>query len=107
MQQEAKGQLKRQEVERINLVEAELAKEPSSTNLIDSLGNMWDRLNMPMMSSHYYELVAEKKQDEKSWIDAAFRYYDAFKISKFHTGREFYGMLGIQPNDKKQCGEIQ
>jgi tetratricopeptide (TPR) repeat protein len=87
---EAKGQLKRQEAEQINSVEAELKKNPSSLNLIDSLGKMWDRLNMPQVSSHYYELVAENNQDEKSWINTAYRYYDAFRITGDSTLRKFY-----------------
>ncbi len=78
---EAKGQLKRQEAERINVVENALSKEPSSLILIDSLGRMWDRLNMPQISSHYFENAAIIRPDEKSWINAAYRYYDAFRIS--------------------------
>jgi tetratricopeptide (TPR) repeat protein len=78
---EAKGQLKRQEAENINVVEKALEKEPSSLILIDSLGKMWDRLNMPQVSSHYFEEIALRKPDEKTWINAAYRYYDAFRMS--------------------------
>lgn len=85
---EAKGQLKRQEAEKLNEVEAALAKDPSSISLTDSLGKMWDRLNMPQVSSHYYELIAEKKSDEKSWINAAYRYYDAFRMTGDSTLRK-------------------
>ena len=59
-------------------------------NLIDSLGKMWDRLNMPQVASHYYELVAEKNQDEKSWINTAYRYYDAFRMTGDSTLRKVF-----------------
>ena len=85
---EAKRQLKRQETERINVIEAALSKNPSSIDLSDSLGRMWDRLNMPQISSHYFEIVALKKADEKSWVNAAYRYYDAFRMTGDSTLRK-------------------
>jgi tetratricopeptide (TPR) repeat protein len=78
---EAKGQLKRQEVERINVVESALQKEPTSLTLLDSLGKMWDRVNMPQISSYYFEKIAQINPGEKTWINAAYRYFDAFRIS--------------------------
>ena len=87
---EAKGQLKRQDVQKINEIEAALEKNVSSISLTDSLGKMWDRLNMPQISSHYYEIVAEKNQDEKAWINVAYRYYDAFRMTGDSTFRKYF-----------------
>jgi tetratricopeptide (TPR) repeat protein len=78
---EAKGQLKRQEADQFTAIEKELSKDPSSVILTDSLGKMWDRQNMPQISSHYFEMVAEKSPGETNWINAAYRYYDAFRIT--------------------------
>ena len=78
---EAKGLLKRQEAERINSIETALKSDPSSLVLFDSLGKMWDRVNMPQISAHYYEKIALIKSDESSWINAAYRYYDAFRMT--------------------------
>jgi tetratricopeptide (TPR) repeat protein len=78
---EAKGSLKRQEAERISSIESVYLKDTNSVVLLDSLGKAWDAVNMPQISAHYFELLAERKPDERNWINAAFRYYDAFRIS--------------------------
>src|SRR4051812_5466831 len=36
---------------------------------------------MPQISAHYYENSAELNPTEKSWINAAFRYYDASHLA--------------------------
>ena len=97
---EAKGQLKRQEAEKINEVEAALEKDISSISLTDSLGKMWDRLSMPQVSSHYYELVAEKNPVEKNWVNAAYRYYDAFRLTGDSTLRKEFVDKAIKSYQK-------
>src|SRR5205085_11235923 len=42
---------------------------------------MWDRVNMPQISSYYFEKIAQINPGEKTWINAAYRYFDAFRIS--------------------------
>ena len=97
---EAKGQLKRQEVEKINEVEAALKKDPTSSRLTDSLGKMWDRLQMPQISSHYFEINAENNPDEKSWINVAYRYYDAFRMTDDSTIRKIFVEKAISSYQK-------
>ncbi len=97
---EAKGQLKRQDVQKINEIEAALEKDASSTSLTDSLGKMWDRLNMPQISSHYYEIVAERNQDENAWINVAYRYYDAFRMTGDSTFRKYFVEKAISSYQK-------
>lgn len=87
---EAKRQLKRQEVEPINNLEAALAKSPDQVNLYDSLGKLWDKLIMPQIASHYYEEVAIRNPGEKAWINAAFRYYDSFRLTGDSALRKFF-----------------
>lgn len=87
---ESKGQLKRQELVRINEVEVLLEKDPTSIPLTDSLGKMWDRVNMPHISAHYYEQLAIQNPDEKNWLNAAYRYYDAFRLMNDSVFRKMY-----------------
>lgn len=97
---DSKSGLKRQEVEKINVVEAAYLKDTSSLLLIDSLGKMWDRLNSPQVAARYFELLAEKKQDEKSWINAAYRYFDAFRIINDSSFRKMYVEKAISAYQK-------
>jgi FimV-like protein len=78
---EAKGQISKEEAEKINSVEAELSKDQTSMELTDSLGKLWDAQNFPQISSHYFEKIALIKQDEGSWVNAAYRYFDAFRVT--------------------------
>jgi tetratricopeptide (TPR) repeat protein len=88
--QEAKGQLKRQELEPITEVESALKNDPSSLTLNDSIGKMWDRLNQPQISAHYYEIIASKNQTEKSWISAAYRFYDASHLTNDSVTKNYF-----------------
>ena len=97
---EAKGQLKRQEVDKLNEIEAALKKDPTSNRLTDSLGKMWDKLQMPQISSHYFEINAEKNPDEKSWINVAYRYYDAFRMTDDSTIRSIFVEKAISSYQK-------
>ncbi|HNQ62034.1 MAG TPA: tetratricopeptide repeat protein [Bacteroidia bacterium] len=84
---QAKGQLKPEELEPINKIEAELAKEESNPLLLDSLGKMWDLALFPVVSAYYFEQIANLKPDEQNWLNAAYRYFDAFKGSSDSTLR--------------------
>ncbi|MBK6837141.1 MAG: tetratricopeptide repeat protein [Bacteroidetes bacterium] len=85
---QAKNQLKRQESEPIRLVENSLLKDTTNTLLLDSLGRLWDQAQFPVISSHYFEAIAKLKPDEKNWINAAYRYFDAFKSTGDSTLRK-------------------
>jgi tetratricopeptide (TPR) repeat protein len=78
---QAKGQLKPAELVGIQTLEAELEKDRENTVLLDSLGKMWDLALFPVISSHYFEKIAEISPGEKNWLNAAYRYFDAFKGS--------------------------
>ncbi len=85
----AKGNLKRQELEPISKIESELSKNQSaqSVSLLDSLGKQWDKLQQPIISSHYFEMIAEQQPGEKTWLNAAYRFFDAFKVAGDSTVR--------------------
>lgn len=76
-----KKSLKRQELEPVNKLENDLAKNPDNLLLLDSLGKAWDKLEQPLISSHYFELIAVQQPGEKSWLNAAYRYFDAFSMN--------------------------
>ncbi len=76
---EAKRTLKRQEADLITLLEGGLAKEPGNLSLMDSLGMRWDAFGQRAISAHYFEEHAKQSPDEKTWLNAAYRYFDAFR----------------------------
>ncbi len=78
---QAKGQLKPAELEPIKELEARLAKDEGNIILLDSLGKLWDIALFPAVSAHYFEQIAIQKPEEKNWLNAAYRYFDAFKGS--------------------------
>ena len=48
-------------------------------NLYDSVAAIWDQKKMFALSAYYYEQKAGKDHSEKSFINASFRYFDAYK----------------------------
>jgi tetratricopeptide (TPR) repeat protein len=57
-------------------------KQPASrTNLsfYDSLAAIWDSKKMFALSAYYFEQKANKDNSEKSYINASYRYFDAYK----------------------------
>lgn len=87
---EAKGQIKPQELDQINKVEESLKSHEGSIVLLDSLGKMWDKQNAPHVSAVYFEQIAEANPTEKNWINAAFRFYDAFRLMNDSVYRKMY-----------------
>ena len=79
---QAKGQLKREELEPVNGLEKQLRVDSSNVELLDSLGKTWDRLQFPVVSAHYFEAIALKQPTEKNWINAGYRYFDSFRFSE-------------------------
>lgn len=73
----AKSSFKRQELEQVTKLENELSKNQSNLPLLDSLGKQWDKLQQPLISSHYFEMIAMQQPAEKNWLNAAYRFFDA------------------------------
>lgn len=62
----------------------ELEKKALAGNdmsLYDSLGAEFDRLKRPAISASYYEIKAKKEPTEKNYLNAAYRFFDAYKNS--------------------------
>lgn len=78
---QAKGQLKRQELSPIQDIEKAWKLDTANTKMLDSLGRSWDRAQFPVISAYYFEMIAERKNGEMDWLNAAYRYFDAYKFS--------------------------
>ena len=61
------------------LKELEQSASRVNLNLYDSVARIWDQKKMFALSAHYYELKAGKDHLEKSFLNASYRYFDAYK----------------------------
>jgi tetratricopeptide (TPR) repeat protein len=80
--EEAKKKLQRQEASSLNeiekLLDAKSGNEKSA--LLDSLAYRWDVIGEPAVAAGYCEQLAEMNGSEKSWNDAADRYFAAARM---------------------------
>lgn len=76
-----------QQLETINAYEKKLASEQAVLQFYDSIAFEWDKLNQPSVSAHYFEEKALKDNNENSYINAAYRYFDAFKLAEDSANR--------------------
>jgi len=83
----AKARLKRQETDRVNGLEKKIEQSSGDTALLAQLGRTWDELGDPSISSHYFEEIATTTPGEREWLNAAYRYFDAFKMSDDSVSR--------------------
>lgn len=51
------------------------------TAVLDQMGRLWDRVQIPAASAIWFERKAVIQQSERSYLDAAFRYFDGFKAA--------------------------
>lgn len=58
-----------------------LTKEKSSGNQVyfDSIASVWDEMKLFALSAYYFEQKATVDQSEKTYLNAAYRYFDAMK----------------------------
>ena len=63
------------------MLEKKASENPRDISAIDTLAKQWDALQQSAVSAHYFETVAEQKNDERSWLNAAYRNFDAFKMA--------------------------
>ncbi len=76
----AKKQIDGESLSEINKLELRLNASNLKDVLLDSLGRKWDVLNRPLIAAHYFEIIANNEPGEKNWLNAAYRYFDAFKM---------------------------
>jgi len=82
IEQAAKASFRPAQLTAVNDLAEKIKNDGNNLLLYDSLGMAWDALNQPGIAAHYFEIKAEKDNEERSYIDAAFRYFDAFKMAE-------------------------
>lgn len=80
----ARKALAKEEQDKLDQLEAKLkpATAERDTVLLDSMGRFWDRNNIPAASAIWFERKAEVVQSERSYLDAAYRYFDSYKMAE-------------------------
>src|SRR5688572_29531153 len=58
--------------------------------LYDSLAASWDSVKSPGIAAWYFEQKSEKQESETSRINAAYRYFDAYKLSRDSAEADFF-----------------
>lgn len=51
------------------------------TAILDQMGRLWDRVSIPAAAAIWFERKAEVQQTERSYLEAAYRYFDGFKAA--------------------------
>lgn len=51
------------------------------TAALDAMGRFWDRNQIPAAAAVWFERKSEINKNELSYLDAAYRYFDAFKMA--------------------------
>lgn len=51
------------------------------TATLDQMGRLWDRVQIPAAAAIWFERKAAIQQTERSYLEAAFRYFDGFKAA--------------------------
>jgi tetratricopeptide (TPR) repeat protein len=51
------------------------------TATLDQFGRLWDRVQIPAAAAIWFERKAAVQETERSYLDAAFRYFDGFKAA--------------------------
>lgn len=78
----ARTSLDSNETKNLDFFEASLKKNGGKdTVLLDGIGRLWDRNGVPAASAIWFERKAEIVQSEQSYLDAAYRYFDSFRMA--------------------------
>ncbi len=79
---DAKKSLKRQEVSQLEALEVTSEEHGGKdTSVLGEIGRTWDGFNNPSIAAEYFEQIAQLNPGENEWLNAAFRYFDAFKMT--------------------------
>lgn len=75
-----KNKLGEAEKQRLTAIESSLENKDIADTTLKLLGQYWDSLGHPAISANYYEKIALKNPGEKTYLNAAYRYFDAYKM---------------------------
>lgn len=84
----AEGALDSTQIKNLEFLKDALKKNgDKDTASLDALGRFWDRNNIPAASAIWFERKAEVLKSEGGFLDAAYRYFDAFRMANDTTVR--------------------
>jgi tetratricopeptide (TPR) repeat protein len=71
-------------------------KSTSDLAHYDSISALFDEVNQPGLAATYMEQKAKEDNTEKSFINAAYRYFDAFKMADDSIERNYFVQKAIE-----------
>ena len=78
----AKASLDTNALQQLEIIEKVSAQANNQdTALLDSIGRIWDRNGIPAASAIWFERKAQIVKSETSYLDAAYRYFDSFRMA--------------------------
>ncbi|MBK7388763.1 MAG: tetratricopeptide repeat protein [Bacteroidia bacterium] len=80
--------------------ETALKKGSTDLALYDSIAKTWDASGIPGAAGWYYNQKALKNQHEADWLNAAYRYFDAFKSGKDSLEASYFLSAAITSYNK-------
>jgi tetratricopeptide (TPR) repeat protein len=79
----AKSALTKEQLAQLDQLELGLkVKGEKDTAVLDQIGRFWDRQGIPAASAIWFEKKSDLQKTEKSFLDAAYRYFDSFKLAQ-------------------------
>ncbi len=76
--------------ERVKSLEEAIRDQPSDTQAFDSIARIWDDRREHGLAAWYFERKATLTETESDWVNASYRYFDAFKMSSDSIQASFY-----------------
>ena len=97
----AKESLDSTQLKNLEFLESALSKNgDSDTAMLDGIGRFWDRNGIPAAAAIWFEKKAVLAESEKNWLDAAYRYFDAFRLAEDTTIKALLVQKAINAYDK-------
>ena len=79
---DSKAKLPWDQGNKISAWEDQLKKDSTELGIYDSIGNVFDKNSLPGPAAWYFERKANRNKAEADWLNASYRYFDAFKASQ-------------------------
>jgi tetratricopeptide (TPR) repeat protein len=84
----------------VDSLEKLLATDNPDTTVYNTLASIWDEAGLPGMAARCYNQRALKFGGENSWINSAYRYFDAFKAAKDSAESSWFVSKAIEAYGK-------
>ncbi len=80
----AKGALSKEQLAQLDHLELGLkqSKGEKDTAVLDEIGRFWDRQSIPAASAVWFERKALVLNTDRGYLEAAYRYFDSFKLAQ-------------------------